>query len=119
VIGLLVNNPDAEVVHKAKQYGVPVKVFNRKEFYESDNVLNFLMEKNPEFIVLSGFSVVSAGKNHPGISTKNHQHPPCPAAKFGGKGMFGSNVHKQVMTRAKKNPGSPFIMWMNRMMQET
>jgi phosphoribosylglycinamide formyltransferase-1 len=105
VIGLLVNNPDAEVVHIAKQYGVPVKVFNRKEFYESDNVLNFLMEKNPEFIVLSGFLWLVPAKIIQAFPRRIINIHPALLPKFGGKGMFGSNVHKQVIDAREKESG--------------
>src|SRR6266496_5204708 len=97
VLALLANNPDAEVVQKAKQYGVPVKVFNKKEFYEGDAILNFLQEKNPELIVLSGFLWLVPENIIQVFQGKIINIHPALLPKFGGKGMFGSNVHTAVV----------------------
>lgn len=105
VLGLLANNPDAEVVQKAKQLEILVKVFNKKEFYETDEVLNFLKEKNPELIVLAGFLWLVPEKilrAFPGRIINIH---PALLPKFGGKGMFGGNVHRQVITSGEKESG--------------
>jgi phosphoribosylglycinamide formyltransferase 1 len=105
VLALLANNPDAEVVQKAKQYGVSVKVFNKKEFYESDAVLNFLRDKNPELIVLSGFLWLVPEKIIQAFRDKIINIHPALLPKFGGKGMFGRNVHQQVIATGEKESG--------------
>lgn len=105
VLSLLVNNPDAEVVQRAKQYGIPVKVFNKKEFYETDDVLNFLLEKNPSLIVLAGFLWLVPEKIISAFRGKIVNIHPALLPKFGGKGMFGSNVHQQVISSGEKESG--------------
>ncbi len=105
VLALLANNPDAEVVQKAKQYEIPVKIFNRKDFYEGDAVLNFLQEKNPELIVLSGFLWLVPEKIIREFRSKIINIHPALLSKFGGKGMFGSNVHQQVIASGEKESG--------------
>lgn len=105
VLALLANNPDAEVVQKAKQSGIPVKVFNKKEFYETDEVFNFLKEQNPDLIVLSGFLWLVPEKIIRAFPRKIINIHPALLPKFGGKGMFGSNVHQQVLLSGEKESG--------------
>src|SRR5258706_7697052 len=62
VLALLTNNPDAGVIQKAKQYGGAVKVFNKKRVYETEEVLNFFLQKNPSLILLSRFLLLISGK---------------------------------------------------------
>jgi phosphoribosylglycinamide formyltransferase-1 len=105
VLALLANNPDAEVIQKAKQFGVTVKIFNRKEFYEKDDVLNFLNEKNPGLIVLSGFLWLVPEKVIRAFPRRIINIHPALLPKFGGKGMFGNNVHQQVIASGEKASG--------------
>src|SRR5690349_15078520 len=84
--GLLANNPDAEVVQKANQFGIPVKVFNRKDFYGTDEILNFLTEKDPDLIVLSGFLWLVPEKIIRAFPRKIINIHPALLPKFGGKG---------------------------------
>jgi phosphoribosylglycinamide formyltransferase-1 len=105
ILGLLTNNPDAGVVEKAKQYGVPVKIFNRKVFYDTDDVLNFLKQTNPELIVLSGFLWLVPEKIIKAFPRKIINIHPALLPKFGGKGMFGNNVHQQVIASGEKESG--------------
>jgi phosphoribosylglycinamide formyltransferase-1 len=105
ILGLLTNNPDAGVVEKAKQYGVPVKIFNRKVFYDTDDVLNFLKQTNPDLIVLSGFLWLVPEKIIKAFPRKIINIHPALLPKFGGKGMFGNNVHQQVIASGEKESG--------------
>lgn len=105
VLGLLANNPDAEVIEKAKHFGVPVKVFNKKEFYETDTILNFLLQENPGLIVLAGFLWLVPEKVIYAFPRRIINIHPALLPKFGGRGMFGSNVHKQVIASGEKESG--------------
>ncbi len=105
VLALLKNNPDAGVIQKAKQYGVPVKVFNKTGFYETEDVLNFLLQKNPSLIVLAGFLWLIPEKIIHAFPRRIINIHPALLPKFGGKGMFGSNVHKQVIESGEKESG--------------
>ena len=49
------NKPDAFVLERAKQMGIPSVVFNRKSFYETDDLLRFLQSQKVDWIVLAGF----------------------------------------------------------------
>jgi phosphoribosylglycinamide formyltransferase-1 len=105
VLYLLTNNPRAAVIEKAHQFGTPVKIFSRKEFYETDEILNFLLKENPSLIVLAGFLWLVPEKIIRAFPKKIINIHPALLPGFGGKGMFGSNVHKQVIASGEKESG--------------
>lgn len=105
VIAVLTNNPEAGVISKAKNLEVPVKIFDRKEFYETDDVLNFLLQHNPSLIVLAGFLWLVPQKILSAFPKKIINIHPALLPKFGGKGMFGVNVQREVIASGDKESG--------------
>jgi len=90
------NKSDALVIEKAKKRGINSFVFDRKDFYNSDVIIQDLKSELIDLIVLAGFlwlipeSLIIAFPNriiniHPSL-----------LPKYGGKGMYGINVHKAV-----------------------
>src|SRR5438552_9375224 len=55
ITSIFCNNPTAGVIDRAKRFQVPVIVFNRKDFYETNKIEKILEEINPDLIVLAGF----------------------------------------------------------------
>jgi phosphoribosylglycinamide formyltransferase-1 len=105
IAGIITNNPDAGVTAKAIKIGVEVKVFGRKEFYETDSILTFLQQKNPSLIVLAGFLWLIPEKIISAFPKKIINIHPALLPKFGGKGMFGLNVQKKVLESGDKESG--------------
>jgi len=52
---ILSNNPDAYVIQRADNFEIPAHIFDRDEFYKTDNVVNILKNLNIDLIVLAGF----------------------------------------------------------------
>jgi phosphoribosylglycinamide formyltransferase-1 len=52
---VLSNNKNAYILERASALEVPAYVFDRKMFYESDQLLDILKEIGIDFIVLAGF----------------------------------------------------------------
>ncbi|HLG34809.1 MAG TPA: phosphoribosylglycinamide formyltransferase [Bacteroidia bacterium] len=102
---VLTNNPQAGVILKTKNLGVPVKIFSRKEFYETDSILKFLQQENPSLIVLAGFLWIVPEKIIRAFPKKIINIHPALLPKFGGKGMFGVNVQKKVLESGDKESG--------------
>lgn len=105
-IGLvLTNNPEAYVLQRADNFEIPTHVFDRKEFYESDGIITLLKNLDIDLIVLAGFlwlipkSLIS---EYPGRIVNIH---PAILPKFGGKGMYGDNVHKAVLAAGETEGG--------------
>ena len=99
------NKPEALVLKKAVDLGVPSFVFNKSELTSRPVVLNKLLKERIDFIVLAGFllqipeSIIRAFPNrvvniHPAL-----------LPKFGGKGMYGKHVHKAVIDAKEKESG--------------
>ncbi|MBN2744208.1 MAG: phosphoribosylglycinamide formyltransferase [Marinilabiliaceae bacterium] len=102
---IMSNNPNAYVLQRAHQLGVPSRVFNRQEFSGSDVVLNYLKELSVDLIVLAGFlwlvppAIVAA---YPKRILNIH---PALLPKYGGKGMYGDRVHEAVVANGDAETG--------------
>ncbi len=102
---LLTNNPKARVIKRAEKYNVPVEVFNRKRFYDTDEITEMLLSHEINLIVLAGFMWLvppSLVKAFPDKIVNIH---PALLPKFGGKGMYGEFVHKAVLEAKEKESG--------------
>lgn len=105
VVGLLSNNPEAYALVRAANHGVPTMVFNRKQFRETDEVVNWLKEKQITHIVLAGFLWLipeNLIRTFPGKIINIH---PALLPRFGGKGMYGMKVHEAVKAAGETETG--------------
>ncbi|MGZ4034528.1 MAG: phosphoribosylglycinamide formyltransferase [Bacteroidia bacterium] len=105
-VALVVSNkPGANVLNRAKNSGIPTLLIDKKSFYETTETINFLRSANIDLIVLAGFLWMipeSLIKAFPGKIVNIH---PSLLPKFGGKGMYGMNVHKAVIEAKEKESG--------------
>lgn len=105
VSALLSNRPDAYALERARNFNVPTLVFNRKQFYETGEVLTWLQQRQITHIVLAGFlwlvpaSLIQA---YPGRIINIH---PALLPKYGGKGMYGLHVHRAVKEAGETETG--------------
>jgi phosphoribosylglycinamide formyltransferase 1 len=102
---ILSNNPHAYVLERAKNLGVPTHVFSRSDLYESDKVLELLLKRRIDYLVLAGFLWMVPGnllKAFPGKILNIH---PALLPKYGGKGMYGMKVHEAVIAAGEKESG--------------
>ncbi len=104
VVGVYTNNPNAKVLDKAKKYNVPTLIFNREQLTDGF-VFDKIAELKPDLIVLAGFlwkmpeAIVNA---YPYKIINIH---PALLPKYGGKGMYGINVHQTVLANKEKETG--------------
>lgn len=102
---IVCNKPNAKVLERAMKYGVPTKVIDRTGFYQEGNMTNILNGYGIDFVVLAGFlwlvppHLVSAFKRR-----MVNIHPAL-LPKYGGKGMYGMNVHKAVCEAHEQQTG--------------
>lgn len=102
---VLSNKVDAPVLNKAGTYNVPGVVFNREDFYQSEKVLTILKQYNIDFIVLAGFLWLMPSNIIADFSGKIVNIHPALLPKYGGKGMYGANVHQAVYNNKEKESG--------------
>lgn len=106
---LVTDNPRAGIIPFAEEHSIPVSIIQPKLFSSTQSfgaaIMDVLATQHIEYIVLAGYlkkipeNVVSAFNNriiniHPAL---------LPA--FGGKGMYGKNVHQAVFKAGVKVSG--------------
>ena len=94
---VLTNNPKALVTEAARQSGIPVAVFTREEFYQSDQVLETLQQHQIQWVILAGFLWLVPDNLTQHYSNRMINIHPALLPKFGGKGMYGMRVHQAVV----------------------
>jgi phosphoribosylglycinamide formyltransferase 1 len=102
---ILSNNPNAFVLERARNLGIPSVVFTRSEFCETEKVPRLLQEQNIGFIVLAGFLWLVPSyllKAYPNKILNIH---PALLPGYGGKGMYGMKVHEAVIASGDKESG--------------
>jgi phosphoribosylglycinamide formyltransferase 1 len=102
---VLCNKPDAFVLERAKNLSVDSMVFFRKEFYETDLVLQKLEDNKIDLIVLAGFLWLLPENLLNAYAGKIINIHPALLPKYGGKGMFGMRVHEAVIQAGEKESG--------------
>ncbi|MEA2105368.1 MAG: phosphoribosylglycinamide formyltransferase [Bacteroidota bacterium] len=99
------NNKNAYVIQRAKNHNIKHYIFSRMEFYNTINILQILQKTNIDFIILAGFLWLIPDyliKNYPNRIINIH---PALLPKYGGKGMYGMNVHEAVLENNEKESG--------------
>ena len=102
---VLTNNPEAYVLQRADNFEIPTHIFDKHEFYETDNVLDLLKNLNIDLLVLAGFLWLVPDTilaNYPKRIINIH---PALLPKYGGKGMYGDRVHKEVLANGDEESG--------------
>lgn len=102
---ILTNKSSAGVLSRAENMGIRAEVFNRDEFKEGQKVDVLLQELNVDLIVLAGFLWLIPNyliQKYPNRIINIH---PALLPKFGGKGMYGMNVHKAVIESGETQSG--------------
>ena len=102
---ILSNKPDAVVLKRAETFSIPTFVFNRQQFYHTEDVLNILKENQIDLIVLAGFLWLVPDnilKTYPNKIINIH---PALLPKYGGQGFYGMIVHESVIRSRDKESG--------------
>ncbi len=109
VVLVISNKADAYGLERARKAGIDTWVFNRKAYPDSEaaaqNLLEQVHQHHVDVIVLAGYlkkippPVIAAYRGrifniHPAL-----------LPKFGGKGMYGMNVHRAVIEAGESHTG--------------
>lgn len=99
---VVTSNSSAPAVGKAKALGIPVLDFKA---LDEDQLLEALIGFNVNFVVLAGFlKKVPSSLIHHFRSRMINTHPSL-LPKYGGKGMYGLNVHRAVLEGKETQSG--------------
>ncbi len=95
IAAVFCNNPNAKVLDRAENLNVATYVFV-KEALNSDVVFEKIKSYQPDLIVLAGFLLQFPTTIIKEFPNTINIHPAL-LPKYGGKGMFGMNVHRAVL----------------------
>ena len=99
------NKPDAGVLHIAYSNKIETLLIEKERFFKGDHYLNELQIKNIHFIVLAGFLWKIPTALVQAWPSKIVNIHPALLPKFGGKGMYGNNVHQAVIEAGETESG--------------
>jgi phosphoribosylglycinamide formyltransferase 1 len=99
---LFCNKPNAGVISRANEWDTETILFSREEFYSPNSILDKLENLKIDFIVLAGFLWLI-----PSVLIKHYENKiinihPALLPNYGGKGMYGMNVHQSVIKKPRK-----------------
>jgi phosphoribosylglycinamide formyltransferase-1 len=101
---IITNNSNAGVIQRSIKMGIPFLVFDKKDFYK-----NMFLKKisliNPKLIILAGFLLKIPENLIKKFNNKIINIHPSLLPKYGGKGMYGMNVHNEVIKNREAESG--------------
>ena len=98
------NNSKARVINKLTFFGIKTNIFNKVAFTNGE-LLNEIKSKKPNLIVLAGFLWKIGSDWVKEFSNKIINIHPALLPKYGGKGMYGTHVHKAVKENHETETG--------------
>ena len=104
VAAVFTNNPNAQVIDRAKNYGVTIEVFSKDQLIEGE-VLQKIDAILPDWIILAGFLLKFPQKITAAYPKKIINIHPALLPKYGGKGMYGMHIHRAIVKNKDKETG--------------
>ena len=104
VTHVLSNNEHAKVKERCKRLNTSFLYFSKQQFSESTEILDFL-RKEADYVILAGFLKKVPSNITALFANKMINIHPALLPKYGGKGMYGMNVHKAVKENNEQETG--------------
>lgn len=101
---IITNKPTAGVLQIASEESIPVCIYH-KEHNNWDQVIAKITEVKPSLIVLAGYLLKIPSNLINQYPRKIINIHPALLPAYGGKGMFGDNVHNAVIAAGEKQSG--------------
>jgi phosphoribosylglycinamide formyltransferase-1 len=105
VVAILTDNPRAGVLERAKKLGIPAEVMPREVWQDGPSMLAAIQAHRPNMVLCAGYLrrvPLEVVHYYKGILLNVH---PALLPKYGGKGMYGANVHKAVLAAHEEETG--------------
>jgi phosphoribosylglycinamide formyltransferase-1 len=99
------NKSTAHVLERAENENIPTLLITKTDFYETGLVIEKLKASKIDLIVLAGFLWMIPDSFVKAFPHKIINIHPALLPKFGGKGMYGMNVHRSVIASGEKKSG--------------
>lgn len=108
VVVIVSNNSNAQVLEKANIKNIPNFIINTNRFPNEnldEKITNLLTEFKCDYIFLSGYMKKLESNLIKKFENKIINSHPALLPKFGGKGMYGRNVHEAVIKASETSSG--------------
>ena len=102
---IIYNVRDAYIAQRARNLGVEARYFGRADFYESGAVLDYLRQKDVDWVILAGFLWLVPQPILDAFPQRVINIHPALLPKYGGKGMYGHHVHEAVVAAGERESG--------------
>ncbi|MBP3420186.1 MAG: phosphoribosylglycinamide formyltransferase [Marinifilaceae bacterium] len=99
------NNPNAGILKSEIPTHIERILFTKEEFYDKEVIEQQLELMNIEYIILAGFLLLIPCNIIERYKNRIINIHPALLPKFGGKGMYGMNVHRAVIESGEKETG--------------
>lgn len=99
------NRATAPVLAMAEGFGIKTLVIDRENFYQKKDILIFFNEYLIDYVVLAGFLWLMPKYLVDAFSLRMVNIHPALLPKYGGRGMFGMNVHRAVKEAGETKSG--------------
>ena len=105
-VALLIADREAPVIDRLKPYGVPAVIVPRAEWRDNPQKAVAVMRNAAvDLVVLAGFLTVVPAEVLEAFPERIVNVHPSLLPKFGGKGMWGMNVHRAVIAAGEAESG--------------
>lgn len=104
VVKVLCNRKYAKVFERCERLNIDSLYFKKDDFVNTDLVLN-LLKQEADLIVLAGFLLKIPEKIVAAFPNQIINIHPALLPKYGGKGMYGMNVHEAVRANNEAETG--------------
>ncbi len=97
IAAIYCNKPNAHVLERARLLNIPSVLFNYSTFNNSTEILDDLLTRKVDWIILAGFLWLIPEYLIKAFPQKIINIHPALLPKYGGKGMYGNKVHESVI----------------------
>jgi len=105
IVAVFCNNEKAGVIERANRLDIPLVLFNRNNFTNTDVVDQQIISYKPDLIVLAGFLWKIPERLIQLFPNKIINIHPALLPNYGGKGMYGHFVHEAVINAKETKSG--------------
>lgn len=102
---IIYNKRDAYIARRAENLGIEARYFGRADFYDNGSVLDYLRQKQVDWVILAGFLWLVPEAMLDAYPNRIINIHPALLPKYGGKGMYGHHVHEAVVAAGERESG--------------
>ncbi len=102
---IVCNHPEAGVIERARNLNVKLKLIDKQELNSVEFVNYLKNQEKIDFIVLAGFLWLIPSLLVQSFPERIVNIHPALLPKYGGKGMYGMNVHRKILEEGEKVTG--------------